>query len=443
MGNRTGHPRLAPLVVAAVAAGAFLGAALPAPSAGAAPAPGANDVGVTPSEIRIGVIADVDTPLAPGAFKGSRDAVVGFGKYINAHGGLAGRKVAVDFYDSKLSADETRNAIIAACQKDFAVVGTSALLLNNVDDMVSCADSKGQKTGLPDFPELTIWEAEQASPVSFPIIAPARDFSDPSGKTYQARVGRFRWYLKHVDKNLHGIFLVGADLAALKQASLPIWAGAQKVGIKSDGVFDVHGFDGQDKYLPMATALQSHGSTIVGSAVNDTSQAYMLKEAAVQGVNTVKVWDCTTACYSQKFLQSAGAKAEGEYVDLPFVPIEEAKYSPAVKAYVKSVGAANVDGNGEQAWAAALFFRDAVNKAVQEHGVNGLTRANLLAAAKTLHAFAADGMLGTSDIPGKAATPCFSLFQVKGGKFVRVYPKKPATFDCNARNVVKVQQSGS
>jgi len=44
-----------------------------------------------------------------------------------------------------------------------------------------------------------------------------------------------------VSKDLHGIFLVGADLPALKTASMPIWLGAQKVGIKSDGVFDVHG----------------------------------------------------------------------------------------------------------------------------------------------------------------------------------------------------------
>ena len=54
----------------------------------------------------------------------------------------------------------------------------------------------------------------------------------------------------------------------------------------------------------------------------------MLKEAAVQGVSTVKVWDCTSACYSKRFLETAGAKAEGQYVDMPFVPVEEAKYSP-------------------------------------------------------------------------------------------------------------------
>jgi hypothetical protein len=434
--------RLVVGVVAAFCATASVTATAVSSATAADEKPTASEIGITPTELRLAVIADVDTPLAPGAYAGARDAVQGFAKYINTQGGLAGRKVVVDYYDSKLSGDETRNAIIKACQNDFAVVGTGALFLNNVDDMVGCADAEGAKTGLPDVPVVTIWEAQQNSPVSFPITAPSKVFSDPSGETYQARVGRFRWYLQNVSKDLNGIFLVGADLAALKTATMPIWLGAQKVGIESDGVFDVHGADGQDKYLPMATAMQSDGSTIESSGVNDTSQAYMLKEAAVQGVSTVKVWDCTSACYSKRFLETAGAKAEGQYVDMPFVPVEEAKYSPAVKAYVKSVGSGIVDGNGEQAWAAALFFRDAVNAVVKSGGVNALTRANFLAAAEKIHSFDADGMLATSDIPAKKATPCTSLFQVKGGKYVRVFPKKPATFDCNPKNVVTVKQSG-
>ena len=88
--------------------------------------------------------------------------------------------VVRDFYDSKLSGDETRNAIIKACQNDFAIVGTGALFLNNVDDMLACPDAKGAKTGLPDVPVVTIWEAQQNSPVSFPITAPSKVFSDPS-----------------------------------------------------------------------------------------------------------------------------------------------------------------------------------------------------------------------------------------------------------------------
>ena len=115
--------------------------------------PKATEVGVTPTTIRIAVIADVSTPLAPGLFKGAADAVQGWGKYINAACGLAGRKGQVDFIDSKLSADETRNAIIQVCQNDFVMVCMMAPS-NNITDMVNCKDQAGKMMGLPDVPQL-------------------------------------------------------------------------------------------------------------------------------------------------------------------------------------------------------------------------------------------------------------------------------------------------
>ena len=87
-------------------------------------------------------------------------------------GGLAGRKIVVDTYDSKLSADDARNSIIEACSKDFATVGTAALFVNNVDDLVGCKDSKGAATGMPDFPVVTTEIVHQCSPVSFGINPP-------------------------------------------------------------------------------------------------------------------------------------------------------------------------------------------------------------------------------------------------------------------------------
>ena len=52
------------------------------------------------------------TRSCPGIFKGAADAVQGAAKYINANGGIAGRKLVVDVYDSKLNANEARNAFI-------------------------------------------------------------------------------------------------------------------------------------------------------------------------------------------------------------------------------------------------------------------------------------------------------------------------------------------
>src|SRR5438128_10538847 len=46
--------------------------------------PKATDVGITDSEIHVAVIADVDNPIVPNLFKGSKDAVEGAAKYLNS-----------------------------------------------------------------------------------------------------------------------------------------------------------------------------------------------------------------------------------------------------------------------------------------------------------------------------------------------------------------------
>ena len=405
--------------------------------------PKATEVGVTDKEIHIAVIADVNTALAPGLFKGSADAVQAYGDYINKKGGLAGRKVVVDFIDSKLNPDETRNAIIKACAEDFAIVGTTALFLNNVDDMIACKDITGKATGLPDIPELTTDVSQQKSPVSFPIIAPTRDWAHPSPEVYRERVGQYRYFQKNIDKNMHGIFLIPGDLKSTQITTLSGWKAAQKLGIGNDGEFTGSGLDPQDKYLPYVQKIKEKGSNFARSGSNDVSMAYLRKEAQTQGVTTVKAWDCSLACYSKKFLQTAGAAGEGQYIESFLVPFEEAKKSPPVKAYLDSVGKDNADGFGAQAWVAALFFQDVVQKIVKANGVNGLTRANFLSTAKAETAFTAQGMIGPTNIGEKVPNGCFVLLQLKGGTWKRVWPKKVATFDCSKKNIESVQFDSS
>ncbi len=193
-----------------------LGVAVPVAQAqgGGDEKPEATEVGVTADEIRIAVIADIDTPVAPGLFKGSADAVEGFAKYINKTGGLAGREIVVDVIDSKLNADEARNAVIKACAEDFAMVGTAALFLNNIDDQLACPDKTGAATGLPDIPFLTTEVQQQCSPITFPVSPPTLlcDTKDEHPQTYQASVGRGFYYKKKFGNDLHGSYVFGSDL---------------------------------------------------------------------------------------------------------------------------------------------------------------------------------------------------------------------------------------
>ena len=97
------------------------------------------------------VVADVNNSIRPGLFKGSWDGVKAWGDYMNSQGGLACRKVVVKQGDSKLSPTDATNAAAAACSDSVAMIGTTALFLQDVSGMESCKDKAGVATGIPDI----------------------------------------------------------------------------------------------------------------------------------------------------------------------------------------------------------------------------------------------------------------------------------------------------
>ena len=401
----------------------------------------ATDVGITPTEIRLGVIADTGSSLAPGLFQGSVDAVQAWAKYMNQkEGGLAGRKIVVDVYDSGLDPNKSRNAIIEACSKDFALVGTTSIFVFNTDDLVGCKDAKGAATGVPDFPVLTTEVAHQCSPVSFPINPPILDCAtkDQNPQTYRGGLGATGYYLKKFGKNaLHGLYLYPSDLKASKDSWVPQFTARQQAGIKADATFDVSARAQQSAFTPFVQAMKDSGSTYGTQGGPAATMIALMKEAKIQGVTTVKVWDCALQCYDKAIL--AAPETDGLYVATLFLPFDETKSNAMLANFIKFTGADKADGFGAQAWASGVLFRDAVNKVVAESGNNGVTRAATLGAVKSITEFDADGMIGTINPGGKVPSDCYALTQVKGSKFVRIFPKKAGTFDCDPKNTYSIK----
>jgi hypothetical protein len=434
-------------VVVAVVVG-LAASMVPTLGAGAQDSPD-SDVGIDADTIRIAVIADVDNAARPGLFEGSVNGVKAFAKYINSKaggGGLAGRKVQVDFIDSKLSPDEARSALLKACEEDFAIVGTTALFLSNIQPMVDCVDKAGVATGLPDVPILQTELAHQCNAISFPIIVGALDCStkDQHPQTYTARAGQIIEFQGKKHKDLHGSFLIPKDLKSTINSTLPVIAGIEAAGVKNDDEFPISGQATQAEYGPIATSLKQNNSTYFYNGSDYKANINVRREAKIQGVNTVEVWDCSLACYDSRTISEGGADVEGQNVNIFFIPFEEAKQNAAVDAYMKNVGGrTNADGFGAQAFAAGLFFRDVVNKIVDADGENGLTRAKFLETAAGIHDFSAevdgDSMIGKTDVGGHKANGCFMTMQIKNGKYVRVFPKKKGTLNCNPNNATKVQ----
>jgi len=251
-------------------------------------------------------------------------------------------------------------------------------------------------------------------------------------------VGPERWLLSRYGK-LSGVWLHASDLKASKYGNLPSFVGTQRIGIAKDAEFDVSALTTQAGYTPYVQAIKEHKSTYARSGLDVSSTVKLRKEAAIQGASSVKAWDCSLQCYDRRLITEGGKDVEGQYVWVPFLPLEEAKHNTALSLYVNAVGAEHANGFGIQAWASAMLFKQVVDGIVAEDGVNALTRERFLDAIAQVSDFDAGGMMGAMHPGDRRVTSCYVLLQVRNGKFRRVHPTKAGTFDCSPSNLLTLR----
>ncbi len=423
-------------------ASTFVGVSGAGSGGGGGGKPKADEIGITDDEIRIAVIADVENQLVPGLFQGSVDAVNAWAKGVNKDGGLAGRKVVVDFIDSHLSPDDARTAIIKACAEDFAMVGSQALFMNNVDDMVACPNKEGAPVGLPDMPGIALEQAQRCSGLTYVSVGDQQFCAtqDEVPQTYYTNQGDFLYYLEQ-EKDLHGILTVPTDLKSSRDAVLPQVEAAVDAGIEGDGegFYDTSARSPQSAMTPIIQVVKDNDSNFVYNSNANTIMVLLRKEAKLQGVSSVKYWACNQGCYDNAFIEQGGADVEDTYAvtyTLPFYT--DYKSNPTLKELVNAVGGPNeINANNVSSLVASLLFQRAVDDAVATGET--LNRETLLQALDNIHDFDADGILGKTDIGNHVPSPCYAMSQVKDGKWKRVYPTKTGTFDCKKKNATSVE----
>jgi ABC-type branched-subunit amino acid transport system substrate-binding protein len=427
---------------AAAAASASAGTQAASP---AGTAPGA-DVGLTATTMRIGMIADVNTAVAPGLFQKSVNAVKAWAAGVNASGGLAGRQVTVDFCDSKLDPNATTNCVIQACQNDFALVGTSANALEDLSDIDGCKNAAGKAVGIPNLAAFAFLPLA-CDPDTYlaaglgTYCATAKDATP----TFTVPVGDYRYFASQ-NKDLHGLWLYDSDVPTFKLTQTPVFQAGSNLGIKKDGqgYYAVSGEVPQSALTPYTQVLKASGSTF---AYDDTTTANMVllrREAALQGINSVKIWECNSGCYDPSFVQQGGSAVNGTYVDLLELPyLSDYQANPALDKVVTALGGvANFNNNALGSYVMALLFQDAVGKATANGGT--LDRQTLFTALNNdEHAFTADGIIGATDIGKHTPSDCDVIAQLQNGVWQRVYPAKAGTFDCNPANLATIKMKVS
>jgi ABC-type branched-subunit amino acid transport system substrate-binding protein len=430
---------------AAPAASGSADSTVPDPT-GASPVASAagTDVGLTATTMRIAIIADVNNPLVPGLFQDSVNAVKQWATDVNANGGLAGRKVTVDFCDGKLDPNATSNCVIQACQNDFAMVGTSANALEDLADIDGCKNAAGQPTGIPNLPAFAFPPAA-CDPKSYLIAGIGTFCKTATAKppTSVAPVGDARYFTKTF-QNLHGIWLYDTDDPTFKITQTPTFEAESNLGIKKDGqgFYGLSGAAPQSALTPFIQQIKSSGSTFVYDDVTTSAMVLLRREAQLQGVNTVKVWECNSGCYDPKFYAQGGATVNGTYamlLDLPY--LSDYKTNPVLGKLVSQLGGTDkLDNNGENSFIDALLFQDAVNKAA---ATGTLNRQTLFTALNNEHSFTASGLIGSTDVGNHATSNCEVVVQLQNGVWNRVDPTQPGSFNCNPANNVTIKYAAS
>ena len=413
----------------------------PAPAQSSSDKPQATDVGVTATEIHIATIADVDTPLAPGLFEGAKYGALGAARYLNSRaggGGIAGRKVVVDFIDSQLNANKSRNSVITACDDDFAMVGNAMVFLTSADDIKGCVDQAGTTTGLPDMPSFTAGVVESCAPTTYGVNPPQLhcDTALESPQEYTSSKAGAPYFVKKFGKNkLHGVMLFGNDTKDAERGSRALLDSFLSTGIKADQYKGFSSTTTQSGYTGVVAQMKVDKSNIVDNLT--VSPELLRSEMQLQGMNLDDVvYQC--ACYGENY--RTNPVLDGVYIWGYTLPVEEASSNAMLRTFLKYVPRDKADGFAQFAWSSVLAFAEAAKAVVAKDGVNGLTRTNFLKhGVTTLKKFDAGGMMGTVNIADHVPTDCSMLLHLEDKKYTRLWPTEKGTFDCTPSNLATIK----
>ncbi|MGH8986749.1 MAG: ABC transporter substrate-binding protein [Acidimicrobiia bacterium] len=421
-----------PARVAVLCGLALVAAMLPVTTAGSAPstpaqgaeevqpcgpgdASGATDIGVTDTSITIATIQDVGGDLRPGLRKDNQDAIKAFVRFCNKQGGINGRKLELNDYDSKLL--EAFDAYEEACDGDnFAIVAEAVIFDDaGLEPITGC--------GIPTVPAFSTSPVRQESDLTYP--------PSPNPPTRIA-TGRYEWLQDEFDGVGERAALLCADTTTTQYSCARAKFAAEEAGFEF--VYEGKTEITVTNWGPFVDQLRQNDVSYVTMVADETNWAGLQREIQAQGLD-IQVQDSGAGIYSEEYLEQAGPAAEDTLISLAVTPIEEANKVPELKRYarwVKKVGG-EPTALGISGWSAGLLFATAVQSLGSD-----VTRDGLVAALQNIHEWDGNGIQAVSDPGAKEPSGCFVQLQVKDGEFERLFPKQG--FECLPEDIADVPE---
>lgn len=380
-------------------------------------ATGATDVGVTDDSITIANVADVDVPGLPGLFQQNQEATAAFVAYCNSLGGVQGRELVLETFDSKLT--EHLQAVEGACNSTFAMVGNGVVFDDaGIPAMLEC--------GIPNIPGFVVSldAADEAELTVQPLPSSSNTWS----------VGPGRYAVDTAGDAVKKAAIYAAPASARERADQQKET-YEQIGFDWIIDDDIGVGDSTSDWQPRVKAMQDQGVEYVSVVGEDSDLATFLLEASVQGFEPEWV-EAIQQVYTPSFIETAGDLAEGVHVVATTVPFEEAESSEMLQTYLEWLDAttpgATPDALGVQSWSAGLLYATAASALGSE-----LTRSGLVEELHTITEWDGLGVQAPANPGDDLPTECFVMLRVQDGAFVREFPDEG--FACDPDNVATLE----
>jgi ABC-type branched-subunit amino acid transport system substrate-binding protein len=382
---------------------------------------GATEKGVTDTTITIGVISDKSGVVAvPTA--GIDGSVEAFVEFCNSLGGINGRRLVLEHYDSKILNEG--DAMKEACDDDiFALVGSG-----------SVQDDQGAVTMVEcDLVEVAAYTATFVKGLSPRVFAPIPN----PGTEYAVGPGLF------IAKE----FPDAVRKAAILWPNLPVsraQAARQRDAYEERAGFVFVYANPTDvlvqNWAPIVSGLRDRGVEWITDITTLSEMQHLLQAISDTGWKPTVV-DLGQQYYDASFPGSPGT--DGALVLTNTAPFEEADRNPALQVYLRWLEKASPSTPpttlGVQAFSAGLLFA----QAAAATGSN-LTREGLIDQLRRIKHWDGGGLQAPANPGDNQGNQCFLYMRVDGDKFVRYWPKEPTDgtqgFDCDPNNSMPMEK---
>jgi len=364
--------------------------------------------GVTDDTIRIGVISDRENPAVPLPTVGIEESVRAFVDLCNGAGGVGGREIELETYDSMIV--RTDEATKAACRDDlFALVGSGSVQdQQGIGTRVEC--------GLPEVAAYSATTSRAESDLFYASV--------PGLSSTEFNVGPCRWMAEEFPDAVTKAAMVYTDLPAASVRGRQVVDGCEADAGFEFVVEEAQAF-GDTDFASIVSQMKEEDVKYF-TMVSATSETLaLLEEIQTQGIE-LDVIDLGQQYYDRAVAESP--VADGAYVLTNTAPFAEADDNPVLALYLDAMEAVDaadkVSTLGVQAFSAGLLWATAVDALG-----NDLSRDALVDELETVTSWDGGGLHIEANPAENVPIGCFLYLQVEGGEFARANPDDG--YDCD------------